>query len=143
MLNKTMMAAAALVLMAGPALAETYEVKMLNKGAAGSMVFEPDFVAAQPGDTIHFVATDKGHNVESIKDMLPAGVEKFKSAMNKDFELVVKTEGLYGLKCTPHYGMGMVALIQVGKASNLDDLRAVKQRGKAKQRFDAAFAQVK
>jgi len=143
MLNKTMMAAAALILMAGPALAETYEVKMLNKGVAGSMVFEPDFVAAQPGDTIRFVSTDKGHNVESIKGMLPDGVAKFKSKMNKDFDLMVKTEGLYGLKCTPHYGMGMIALIQVGKAGNLGDLRAVKQPGKAKKRFDAAFAQVK
>ena len=93
-------ATAALAMMAGSAFAETYEVKMLNKGEAGSMVFEPDFVAAQPGDTIHFVATDKGHNVESIKGMLPAGVEDFKSKMNKDFDLVVKTEGLYGLKCT-------------------------------------------
>lgn len=143
MFSKIVMATAALAMMAGSAFAETYEVKMLNKGEAGSMVFEPDFIAAQPGDTIHFVATDKGHNVESIKGMLPAGVEDFKSKMNKDFDLVVKTEGLYGLKCTPHYGMGMVALIQVGKAANLDDVLAVKQRGKAKKRFDAAFAQVK
>lgn len=143
MFSKIMMATAALAMMAGSALAETYEVKMLNKGAAGSMIFEPDFVAAQPGDTIRFIATDKGHNVESIKGMLPDGVKKFKSKMNKDFDLVVETEGLYGLKCTPHIGMGMVALIQVGKASNLEAVRAVKQRGKAKQRFDAAFAKVK
>ncbi|WP_193174067.1 pseudoazurin [Nisaea nitritireducens] len=143
MLSKTVMAFAALTMMAGSALAETYEVKMLNKGEAGSMVFEPDFVAAQPGDTIRFVATDKGHNVESIKGMLPDGVKKFKSKMNKDFDLVVDTEGLYGLKCTPHIGMGMVALIQVGRATNLDEARAVKQRGKAKKRFDAAFSQVK
>jgi pseudoazurin len=143
MFSKIMMATAALAMMAGSALAETYEVKMLNKGAAGSMIFEPDFVAAQPGDTIRFIATDKGHNVESIKGMLPDGVKKFKSKMNKDFDLVVETEGLYGLKCTPHIGMGMVALIQVGKASNLEAVRAVKQRGKAKKRFDAAFAKVK
>lgn len=143
MFSKIMMATAALAMMAGSALAETYEVKMLNKSDAGSMIFEPDFVAAQPGDTIRFVATDKGHNVESIKGMLPDGVKKFKSKMNKGYDLVVDTEGLYGLKCTPHFGMGMVALIQVGKATNLDAVRAVKQRGKAKKRFDAAFAQVK
>ncbi|MDF1794816.1 MAG: pseudoazurin [Thalassobaculaceae bacterium] len=143
MFSKMMMTAAALAMMAGSALAETYEVKMLNKGEAGSMVFQPDYVAAQPGDTIHFVATDKGHNVESIKGMLPAGVEDFKSKMNKDFDLVVETEGLYGLKCTPHYGMGMIALIQVGEATNLEDALAVKQNGKAKKRFEAAFGQVK
>lgn len=134
---------AALAMMTGVALAETHEVHMLNKGEAGSMVFEPDYVAAQPGDTIHFVSVDKGHNVEGIKGMLPDGVAAFKSKMNKDFDLTVDAEGVYGVKCTPHYGMGMVALIQVGKAGNLDAVQAVKQKGKAKKRFEAIFAQVK
>ncbi|AXS41596.1 pseudoazurin [Breoghania sp. L-A4] len=143
MLSRTLAVAAALALMTGVAFAETHEVQMLNKGEAGSMVFEPAYVAAQPGDTIHFVSVDKGHNVEGIKDMLPDGVAAFKSKMSKDFELTVDTEGLYGLKCTPHYGMGMVALIQVGDASNLDAAKAVKQTGKAKKRFEAIFAEVK
>ena len=86
------------------AQAETFEVKMLNKGEAGAMVFEPAYVKAMPGDVIHFIATDKGHNVESIKGMLPEGVERFKSKFNVDYELTVDAEGLYGLKCTPHYG---------------------------------------
>lgn len=29
-----------------PVLAETFEVKMLNQGEKGSMVFEPDFLAS-------------------------------------------------------------------------------------------------
>ncbi|PVB61581.1 pseudoazurin [Labrenzia sp. 011] len=129
--------------MTGAAFAETHEVKMLNKGEAGSMVFEPDYIAAEPGDTIVFVSVDKGHNAEGIKGMLPDGVPAFKSKMSKDFSLVVEAEGVYGIKCTPHYGMGMVALIQVGEATNLDDALAVKQRGKAKKRFEAIFAKVK
>lgn len=143
MLSRTLAMTAALAMMTGVALAETHEVHMLNKGEAGSMVFEPDYVAAQPGDTIHFVSVDKGHNVEGIKGMLPDGVAAFKSKMNKDFDLTVDAEGVYGVKCTPHYGMGMVALIQVGKAGNLDAVQAVKQKGKAKKRFEAIFAQVK
>jgi pseudoazurin len=126
----------------GAAYADTIEVKMLNKGEAGSMVFEPAYVTAQPGDTIHFVSTDKGHNADSIDGMLPAGVDEFKSKMSKDFDLIVTAPGLYGIKCTPHYMMGMVALIQVGAASNYDDAAAVKQKGKAKKRFAAIFAQV-
>ena len=46
---------------------------MLNKGEKGSMVFVPDLIAAAPGDTIRFVPTDKGHNMETIKGMLPEG----------------------------------------------------------------------
>jgi pseudoazurin len=124
------------------AWAETIEVKMRNKGEAGSMVFEPAYVAARPGDVIHFMATDKGRNAGSIDAMLPAGVAVFKSKINKDFELTVTEESLFGVKCTPHYTMGMVVLIQLGAASNYDDAVAVKHKGKARKRFAAIFEQV-
>ena len=141
MLTKLTMTAA-LVLAAGSVTAETIEVKMLNKGEAGAMVFEPAFVRAQPGDVVKFLPTDKGHNVEDIKGMLPEGVSPFKSKFNVEYELTVEQEGLYGIKCTPHYGMGMVALIQVGEAVNLETATGVKQRGKAKTRMADLIAQV-
>ncbi|MCG7626818.1 pseudoazurin [Epibacterium sp. MM17-32] len=141
MLTKLTMTAA-LVLAAGSVTAETIEVKMLNKGEAGAMVFEPAFVRAQPGDVVKFLPTDKGHNVEDIKGMLPEGVSPFKSKFNVEYELPVEQEGLYGIKCTPHYGMGMVALIQVGEAVNLEAATGVKQRGKAKTRMADLIAQV-
>jgi len=122
--------------------ADTFEVKMLNKGETGSMIFEPAFLLAKIGDTVTFVPTDKGHNVESIKGMLPDGVKRFKSKLNKEFTINLEQEGLYGVKCTPHYAMGMIALIQVGNAANLDKVLAVKQRGKAKKRFTRLFAQI-
>ncbi|MFD0915418.1 pseudoazurin [Pseudahrensia aquimaris] len=131
----------ATALNAGWANAAEFEVLMLNKGEKGGMVFEPDFVKAAPGDTLKFVPTDKGHNVESIKGMLPDGVEKFKSKFNVEYVLTVDKEGLYGIKCSPHYGMGMIALIAVGTPTNEADAKAVKQRGKAKKRFEEAFAQ--
>lgn len=132
---------AALVL-ATAAYAENFDVQLLNKGADGAMVFEPAFVKAAVGDTITFLSTDKGHNVEDIKGMLPEGVEAFKSAMGEDYVLTLTAEGLYGVKCTPHYSMGMVALIQAGAAVNLDAAAAVTQKGKAKTRFEPLFAQV-
>ena len=136
-------AAALTTAFAGAALAADIEVKMLNKGEKGAMVFEPDFIQAQPGDVIHFVATDKGHDVESVKGMLPDGVEPFKAKMNENYDLTVTEEGVYGVKCTPHLAMGMVALIAVGDpSSNLEAAQAVKQPKKAKERFDEAFAQI-
>ncbi|MER2510342.1 pseudoazurin [Amaricoccus sp.] len=136
-------AAAALATIAGAASAADIEVKMLNKGAEGAMVFEPSFVQAQPGDVVHFIATDKGHDVESVKGMLPDGVEGFKAKMNENFDLTVTTEGVYGVKCTPHFPMGMVALVVVGDpSSNLEAAKAVKNPKKAQERFDAAFAQI-
>jgi pseudoazurin len=142
MFGKMIVTGTAMLLMAGMANAETIEVKMLNKGEAGTMVFEPAFVTAASGDTITFVPTDKGHNAETIKGMLPEGAEKFKSKLGKEFSVTLTEEGLYGIKCTPHYALGMVALIQIGAATNLDDAAAVKQKGKAKKRFVPLFEQV-
>jgi pseudoazurin len=134
--------AAILAFGAGGALAADHQVQMLNKGAKGAMVFEPDFIAAAPGDTITFVPKDKSHNAESIKGMLPEGVESFKSAMSASFTLTLTKEGVYGIKCTPHYGMGMVLLVVAGRPINLETAKAVKHPAFAKKRFDAIFAEM-
>ena len=139
---KSMMMTAALALAATLASAETHEIKMLNKGEAGVMVFEPAFVRAAPGDVIHFLPADKGHNVETIEGMLPDGVDGFKTKFNEEFELTVDAQGVYGVKCTPHYAMGMVAVLQVGDAANLDEATAVKHKGKATSRMADLIAQV-
>ena len=138
---RKMLVMAALVgsVLAVPATAAEFSVLMLNKGEKGGMVYQPDYIKAAPGDTIRFVPTDKGHNVESIKGMLPEGVADFKSKMNEEYVLTVEKEGVYGVKCTPHYGMGMVALIEVGNATNMEAAKAVKQTGKAKERFEEIF----
>src|SRR3546814_3672308 len=51
-----------LLILPTAALAETYEVKMLNRNMTGPMVYEPDHLSIAPGDTVKFLATDKGHN---------------------------------------------------------------------------------
>ena len=117
-------------------LAETFEIQMLNRGETGKMVFEPAFLAVSPGDTVTFVAKTKDHNAETIKGMIPPTADKFKSKVGKNFSVTLTEEGIYGIKCTPHYAAGMVALLQVGAAS-------VTQRGKAKKRFAPLFEQVK
>ncbi len=53
--------------------------------------------------------------------------------MSQKITVTVNAEGIYGVKCTPHYGMGMVALILVGKPVNLEEAGAVKHQGKAKK----------
>jgi pseudoazurin len=130
------------VALAGAAGAAEFEVKMLNKGEKGSMVFEPDLIVAAPGDTIRFVPTDKGHNVETIKGMFPEGADAFKSKFNQEFTVTLDKEGVYGVKCAPHYAMGMVALIRVGEPGNLEEAQAVKQSGKAKAAFAELFGHV-
>ena len=134
-------AAAIFMALALPAGAADFEVHMLNKGAEGAMVFEPAFVKIAAGDSITFIPTDKGHNVETIKDMIPEGAEAFMSKMNENFKVTFDKPGAYGLKCAPHVGMGMVAFVAVGDApANLDAVKTGKLPKKARERMDAAIA---
>jgi pseudoazurin len=133
------LAAFALVFSASMTLAAEVQVKMLNKGAEGLMVFEPALVKIEPGDTVKFVASDKSHNAETIKGMLPEGATPFVGKMSEDVVVTFDKSGVYGVKCTPHYAMGMVALVVVGKPDNLDAAKALPQTGKAKQVIAALF----
>ncbi len=102
-------------LMSSAAFAETFEVQMLNKESDNErMVFEPAFVQAAPGDTVRFLATDKGHNAETIDGMIPDGAESFSGKINEEFEVTLDAQGVYGIMCKPHYAMGMVLTVAVG-----------------------------
>jgi pseudoazurin len=128
-----------------PAAAKDIIVQMKNQGADGAMVFEPSFIKAAPGDVIHFKPTDAAHNAESMPTMMPAGTTPMKGGMGKEAVLMVSSAGLYGIKCMPHYSMGMVALVQVGKVApaELAAAKAVKLPPFAAKRMNAALAKVK
>ncbi|MFG5117669.1 pseudoazurin [Methylorubrum sp. POS3] len=125
-----------------PAAAEEFTVKALNNGPGGSMVFDPAFVKLKPGDSIKFVQTDKGHNVETIKGMAPEGAEYVKTVVSQDAVVTFDKEGVYGFKCAPHYIMGMVALVVVGdKRDNLEAAKSVPHNKLTQKRFEPLFAQ--
>lgn len=101
--------------------AAEHEVKMLNAGTDGIMVFEPGYLKIAPGDTVHFVATDTGHN--AVSEVTPDG-----SKWEVGFDggtVKFEQEGLNIYYCLPHKSMAMVGVIQVGQAVNKDD--AMKQ----------------
>ena len=110
------LAALLLGVLAAPAVAETHYVKMLNGNDLGGMVFEPEFVRAAPGDTIKFLAAQRGHNAATINDFIPDGAEPFFGQINEEIEVTLTEDGFYGIKCSPHFDMGMVMLIRVGSA---------------------------
>ena len=141
-LMKLAAALIALGVAATAADAAEFEVKMLNKGAKGTMVFEPDLVKLAPGDSVRFRATDKGHNVETIKGMVPEGAATFAGKMNEEVLVTFDQAGLYGIRCKPHYGLGMVGLIVVGDATNAAAASRIKHPGKAKKVFADLFTEL-
>ena len=131
------MALAGATVAAAPARSAELVVQMKNMAATGAMVFVPAYVQAAVGDTIHFVVIDKGHNAAPIAGMIPAGVTAPAGVMNQDYFLTVSKPGLYGIKCTPHFSMGMVSLIKAGTgpAPNAAAAAAATLPGLAKQRM--------
>jgi pseudoazurin len=123
------------------ASAADFEVHMLNKGKDGVMVFEPGAVKIAAGDTVTFIPTDKSHNAETVKDMLPEGAKPFKGKMNETIKVTFDVPGAYAVKCMPHVGMGMIGLVVVGDApTNLEGIKTGKLPKKARERLDADIA---
>ena len=123
-----------------PAFAAEHVVNMLNKGADGSaMVFEPSFVRAAIGDTVKFVPVDKGHFAVPLPGFWPKDVPEVKGKVNQEFVVTLDKEGIYGFKCTPHYAMGMIALVQVGAAQITDEMKAIKLGPLAAKRMAPAI----
>ena len=115
-------------------LASDQTIDMLNKLGKEHMVYSKKIVKIEIGDTIFWKAKTRGHNVEFIKDGVPKGVEKFRSALNKDTEYKFEIPGIYAYWCTPHKGMGMIGFVIVGDdKSNLDDIKKIKYIGKSKK----------
>ncbi|MGG7539580.1 pseudoazurin [Rhizobium sp. Nf11,1] len=136
-------ATAVLIASAAPSMAADHQIQMLNKGADGAMVFEPGFLKIAPGDTVTFIPKDKGHNVETFKGLIPDGVPEFKSKSSEQYQTKFDVPGAYVLKCTPHVGMGMVALIQVGdNPASLDVIKNAKVPNMVRKRLDADLAQI-
>jgi pseudoazurin len=123
------------LMLCGSAGAAEFTVNMVNKDSTGrTMQFEPAFLKIEPGDIVHFVPVDKGHDTESL--VVPEGAEGWKGKLSQPVDVTFTVEGLYAYKCLPHIPLGMVGLIQVGdNPSNLAAVQEAKFPGKSKQRI--------
>lgn len=124
------------VFVANLAYAEDITIEMLNKDSAGNkMVYSNELARINTGDTITWVPTSKGHNVEFIAG--PEGWKKPKKSKNsKEVAITFDTPGIYYYWCTPHKGMGMIGLVVVGDdTSNMATIVKAKAMGKSKKKL--------
>ena len=59
--------------------------------------------------------------------------------------MTIDAEGVYGVKCLPHFSMGMVAIVVAGKPVNLAAVKAAVAKipsPKPKKRFEDLLAQI-
>ena len=115
-------------------MAATIEVEMLNRLGKESMVYSQSVVNVQSGDTVKWLASSKGHNVQFLTT--PNGVDAFKSKLSVDTEYTFTVPGIYLYQCTPHKSMGMIAVVIVdGNKDNIEAISATRVGGKSKKRL--------
>ena len=78
------------------------------------------------GDTVEWLPTHEGHNVEFIITPKMVSLPK-KSKMNEFYSMSFQEAGIYVYGCTPHLNTGMLGLIVVGNDfHNIEDIDEVK-----------------
>ena len=108
----------------------TLKVEMHNNSPDGAMVFSPPYIQIKAGDSIEFVPSSYGHNVQTPEDIIgnsdaiPANAKPFKGAMNEKLIVKFTEPGIYLYVCNYHYIVGHVGVIQVGNDShNIDTVK--------------------
>ena len=124
----------AALFLSAPAFAADMQIEMLNKDANGNkMVYSEEIARINAGDTITWVPTSKGHNVEM---MASPNKMKFKSKNGKEAKITFEEPGIYYYWCTPHKGMGMIGLVVVSEDTyNKDQIAKAKAMGKSKKKL--------
>ena len=92
--------------------AKEYTIEMLNKDGNKRMVYSHEILKIDLHDTVTWVPTSKGHNVQMMAS--PNNL-KLRSKNNKKVSIKFDTPGIYYYLCTPHKYMGMIGLVVVGK----------------------------
>jgi pseudoazurin len=125
------------------ACADEVQVKELNRGPTGFFVFAPELVRVKPGDTIDFIASDRGHDVHSVNGMIPDGAQPIDGKINQDTKVTLSRPGVYVIACKVHTLMGMVGIVVVGDPVNIDKIDPSGLPPRAKAKIQALLDQIR
>ena len=85
----------------------------VQMGSGGNLVFEPDDISINAGESIHFVNNMlPPHNV-IVEDRPDLGHESLAMLPGEEFDLVFNDPGDYTFFCAPHKGAGMIGHVHV------------------------------
>jgi pseudoazurin len=85
--------------------------------------FGPNILFINPGDTVQW-ANMTIHDSVSMEGLIPEGAEPWKFNIGQNGAVTLTKEGVHIYKCNPHYSVGMVAAIIVGKPVNIKEVQA-------------------
>ncbi len=121
----------------------TIEMLNKNKETKKRMVYSQELVKIDAGQSIEWVPTAKGHNVEMLAG--PDGYElPKKTKLNDPVNMKFSVPGIYLYQCSPHAAMGMIGIIVVGgDTSNKDAISSIKVTGsKSKKKVKKLLGEI-
>ena len=106
--------------------AAEHVVKIVSDYDNMRMVFEPQNIKIQPGDTVVWVnEADESHNMMTYPDGYPKGGKAFKSPFldkaGQTWSQTFEKEGVFEYHCIPHVMMGMRGKVIVGDDAIMKD----------------------
>ncbi len=133
------------VLFSANAFSADVTVEMLNKNKETKkrMVYSQELVKIDVGQSIEWVPTDKGHNVEML-----AGPEGYdmpkKTKLGEAVNIKFTVPGIYLYQCSPHAAMGMIGIVVVGgDTSNMEAIKSKKVTGsKSKKKRNKLLTEI-
>ena len=134
-----------LILFTSNAYSADVSIEMLNKNKETKkrMVYSEELVKIKVGQTIDWLPTAKGHNVEML--IGPDGYDlPKKSKLSDKVSLTFSVPGIYLYQCSPHAAMGMIGIVVVGDdVSNKDAVAKKKLTGsKSKKKLKKLLAEI-
>ena len=113
-----------------------YQVTMNNRDSAGNrLAFDKEILSISSGDSVTWLAVDKGHNIEMVSS--PNNL-KFSSSTGEEVTLTLEDPGIYYYRCSPHKSAGMIGLIIVdNNYSNIEQIKSSNAPGKAKVKLNS------
>ena len=134
-----------LILFTSNAYSADVSIEMLNKNKETKkrMVYSEELVKINVGQTIDWLPTAKGHNVEML--IGPDGYDlPKKSKLSDKVSLTFSVPGIYLYQCSPHAAMGMIGIVVVGgDTSNMDAIKGKKVTGsKSKKKVKKLLSEI-
>ncbi len=144
---KPTLPAALMALLAGAALAETFEIDQVIDLSAMTpdqvYRFEPSYLWIKPGDSIRFLNSTGNHTVTSLEGMWPEGVDYVNIEHKPVAAVTLDQPGIYGFRCKVHGRHGMYALLVVGSPeANIDKISYEKVSEPGRAIFERLFSRM-
>jgi plastocyanin len=93
---------------------------------SSGLVFTPDSIAINVGDTVTWTNQQGSHNVNGSMSKYPNNPEFFDNGATSSakwtFKHVFTKEGFYTYQCDPHVGAGMIGKVKVGNVTSNESI---------------------